>query len=197
MSGIFFAHLLGKFFIRGDMSMAEKEKKEAEEIEEAGEEKPKKGKLFSLIIIVVIVLVLSAGGYLAYTMYIGPKFIHQEKKDAVAKDTKTEGAEKVGVFLPLDPFIVNLLIDGEGARYLKMKIDLEFEGEDEKVKAEAGKHISQLRDTIIMLLTSKRYEEVMTLEGKIKLRDEIIMRVNHYLGKNKVKGVYFSEFVIQ
>ncbi|MDD5451062.1 MAG: flagellar basal body-associated FliL family protein [Desulfovibrionales bacterium] len=188
---------MGKFFIRGDMSMAEKEKKEAEEVEEAGEEKPKKGKLFSLIIIVVIVLALSAGGYLAYTMYIGPKFIHQEKKAAVAKEKKTEGAEKVGIFLPLDPFIVNLLIDGEGTRYLKMKIDLELEGEDEKVKAEAEKHIPQLRDTIIMLLTSKTYEEVMTLEGKIRLRDEIIIRANHYLGKNKVKGVYFSEFVIQ
>lgn len=177
--------------------MAEKEKKEAEKTEEAGEEKPKRGKLVSLIIIVVIVLALSAGGYFAYTMYIGPKFIHAEKKAAAAKDKKTEGAEKVGVFLPLDPFIVNLLVNGEGARYLKMKIDLELEGEDEKVKTEAGKHIPQLRDTIIMLLTSKTYEEVMTLEGKIRLRDEIITRANYYLGKNKVKGVYFSEFVIQ
>lgn len=166
---------------------------ETESVQQSG----KKGKLFSILLIAAIVLALSGGGYAAYVLYIGPKFLSPNAKTQSGKKASKPGAgEKMGILISLKPFIVNL-IDEKATRYLKITIDIELESNEEAVKAEAEKRVPQLRDTIIMLLTSKRYEEVMTLEGKLKMRDEIISRANQFLRKERIKNVYFSEFVVQ
>jgi flagellar FliL protein len=50
---------------------------------------------------------------------------------------------------------------------------------------------------VIVLLSSKSYAEIGTVEGKYQLRDEIVQRINQFIGSNGVKTVYFTEFVIQ
>ncbi len=177
------------------MEERESRERELEAVEEAKKGKPKGGKLFSLVIIGVIVLVLLGGGYFVYT-YIGPKFLSKENKPTTDKEKSEKAAGKLGVILPLQPFIVNL-VDDQKMRYLKIKIDLELEAEDEKTKVDAEKYVPRLRDAVIMLLTSKTYGELISLEGKIQLRDEIITRANHCFGKNIVRAAYFGEFVVQ
>lgn len=179
--------------------MAEPAKKETEEVEgtDGSQEPKKKSKLLSILLIAVFVLALSGGGYLAYTMYIGPKFFQKnDQSNKGQKASKAEVSDKMGAVISLKPFIVNL-VDEKGLRYLKVTIDLEVDSAEESVKAEIEKHVPQLRDMIIMLLTSKKYDEVMSLEGKIKMRDDIISRSNQFLKKNKVKTIYFNEFVVQ
>lgn len=180
--------------------MAQKDKKQVEEVEDAAQEqepeKPKKGKLFSLLIIFGIVLAVSVGGYFAYSMYIGPKFLQKGKDSAKNAPKEAEKHDKLGIVISLKPFVVNL-IDEKGARYLKMTMELEIDSEEEEAKAEVEKHVPQFRDSVIMLLTSKRYEDIMTLEGKIKMRDEILARTNRFLKDHKIRNVYFSEFVVQ
>jgi flagellar FliL protein len=46
-------------------------------------------------------------------------------------------------------------------------------------------------------LSSKSYSDIGTVEGKYKMRDEIVARVNQYLTNSKVSTAYFTEFVIQ
>ena len=55
----------------------------------------------------------------------------------------------------------------------------------------------QLRDGILLLLSSKSMEEIQGIEGKIALRSELVMRVNQILKQGKVRNLYFTEFVIQ
>ncbi len=55
----------------------------------------------------------------------------------------------------------------------------------------------KVRDSILDLLSSKSYKEMMDPIGKQRLRDEVALRVNAYLTKGKIFKVYFTEFVIQ
>ena len=94
----------------------------------------------------------------------------------------------------LDPFIVNLQ-DNSGTRYLKVTINLELEGDG--TKEEIDKFMPKIRDSLIILLSSKGYNEIGTVEGKYKLREEIVERINSILKEGKVLTAYFTEFVIQ
>jgi flagellar FliL protein len=107
------------------------------------------------------------------------------------------GAAKVtgpGVMFDVEPFIVNLA-DLQEVRYLKMTVKLELETQDASV--ELTSRIPQVRDTILVLLTSKDSASIRTTQGKFQLRDEITQRVNSLLPKPTVRTVYFTEFVVQ
>lgn len=109
-----------------------------------------------------------------------------------AKDPKSA---QVGPQFELEPFIVNLIDDGRGPRYLK--VDIKFELENEGIKDEITSRLSQIRDEMLTLLSSKRQTDVETTDGKRILKDEIFTRVNKVLVTGRVKRVYFTEFVIQ
>jgi flagellar FliL protein len=48
-----------------------------------------------------------------------------------------------------------------------------------------------------MVLPSKRFEEIRTLEGKTSLRNEIIVSLNGLFGQESISNIYFTEFVVQ
>jgi flagellar FliL protein len=100
----------------------------------------------------------------------------------------------MGTILPLDAFIVNLA-DKPDTRYLKVTIQLELERPD--VSDELTGKMPRIRDALLILLTSKDYESIRTIEGKLQLRDEILDRVNMLLQSGKVKTAYFTDFVVQ
>jgi flagellar FliL protein len=94
----------------------------------------------------------------------------------------------------LDPFIVNLA-DQPEIRYLKIVVKLEVESE--AVAADLSARVAQVRDTVLVLLSSKDVNSVRTSQGKFQLRDEITQRVNGLLPKPGVRAAYFTDFVVQ
>ena len=111
-------------------------------------------------------------------------------------DPETGSVEDlVGPQYELDPFIVNLLDDGGGARYLK--VDIRFELEEEDVAQELDSRLHQVRHELLILLSSKRQADIETAEGKRILRDEIYSLVNKLLVTGAIDRVYFTDFVIQ
>ena len=158
---------------------------------EASEEKPKKKKTVLFIIIGLVFLCAAGGGYFAYTKMTAPDpaVVAAEEEKA-----KKAAAEAVGEMFALAPFVVNLS-DPKGKRYLKVKITIELGESGDVEKAEKSK--PKMRDMVIMMLTSLTFEEVMTPEGKIRIRDELHERFNHVLRPSRVKNIYFTEFVIQ
>lgn len=156
------------------------------------QEAPKKSKLVFFIILGATILLLGGGGFFAYTKLMGPK-------PAAVEETKAEGEKgapekAIGEILPLDPFVVNLA-DPSGKRYLKVKVELELES---PVAVEKAKQVApKLRDMVIMMLTSLSFDEVMTPEGKIRIRDELLERFNQVMRPDRIKNIYFTEFVVQ
>jgi len=109
----------------------------------------------------------------------------------------TEAAENAeagaGTFtIPLDYFLVNL--SGELGHKL-FKVKMEFDVDSSEVQEEINKRMPQVRDIIIILLSSKNYSQVSTAKGKDKLKEEIRDTVNSFLTKGKVNRVLFTEFI--
>lgn len=93
----------------------------------------------------------------------------------------------------LDPFIVNLF-DPKSVRYLKVTLQLELAG---LTKEEVDAQVPKIRDSLIILISSKKLEEVASMEGKLRLREEILFRINRILGEGKTREIYFTDFVVQ
>lgn len=153
------------------------------------EEKKGGGKKFLIFIILGVVLLLGAGAA-AYFLLFSKSSPPPEEEQVPVKPDKPE----VGPFLQLNPFVVNLS-DPTGRRYLRVKIVLELK--DDEALSEANDRIPQINDTIILVLSSKTVEEVLAPEGKAELRFEIMNKLNQLLGPGKIRGVYFTQFVVQ
>ena len=158
-----------------------------------------------VIIIVAGTLVLGLGGAFAlFKLMAGGHGGEDQKAEATVAKAAGQGeteathaagkAASPGAIYDIDPFIVNLA-DTPEVRYLKLTVKLELESQD--ASAELASRIPQLRDTILVLLTSKDSASIRTAQGKFQLRDEITQRVNSLLPKPGVRAAYFTDFVVQ
>lgn len=159
----------------------------AEEENIPPEETKKKPKLMLLIILGVVLLLAVIGGFFAYTTFIAPS-------DQAEGMPQEDAVNMIGEMVTFGEFVVNLS-DPKGKRYLKCKISVEVESIEALERVQ--KIEPKLRDIVIMLLTSLAFEEVMTPEGKIRIRDELLERFNQASRPDRIKNLYFSDFVVQ
>ncbi|NGZ25833.1 MAG: flagellar basal body protein FliL [Magnetococcales bacterium] len=165
----------------------------AEEAEQ--EEERSSGGLGRLIILVVPALLVGLGGGYFVGKTLTQKSIEESKKkepEAVAQPK--DPSALIGPIFKLEPFVVNLN-ETKGNRYLKTTIQLELD--KDTLKPEIEHRQAQIQDIILALLTSKTTQELQALEGKFRLREELLSRINALLINGKIKRVYFTEFVIQ
>jgi flagellar protein FliL len=176
---------------------------EAEEGGEAGGEEEKKGLPIKLILIVVGVLALAGGGYFAYTNFFQEPAVEESAEEGEEggegeEDPNGEQNEDlppdVGVMFTMDPFVVNLA-GSKGKRFLKVTTTLELSSPE--VNPEFEENLQKITDSILVLLSSKSFEDVYSVQGKFKLKDEITTRVNRFLVVGHVKDAYFTEFIVQ
>jgi flagellar FliL protein len=195
--------------------MAEAKKEEKKEGEEVAEVKPKSKKKLFIIVGVLIVLLVGAGGFV---MLGGKKEV---KKDEHAEEQDQEKHYETAL---LDTFIVNL---SENSTFLKATILVEYDpavlnvgGAHGEEGGEAGgeghgggeggekpaalpalftKRKPMVHDSIIRVMSSKKASDVITVEGKEQLKQELIEAINEALGLDEapVVNIYFTEFIIQ
>ncbi len=113
-------------------------------------------------------------------------------KKQTQKIEETRHEPEVGA--DLDVFVVNLA-GQTPARYLRTALSLGVRSEKEKeqIKELAG----PIRDAVIMYLTERKVEDLVDLQGKAKLRAELLKKINEVIGQKMVLNVYFKEFLIQ
>jgi flagellar protein FliL len=142
--------------------------------------------------IVLIVLAIIGGGF--FMMWQKLSSLDKPKGGETAQSPEKSEHGGIGPIFTLDPFIVNLSDQG-GKRYLRVTMGLELG--DPKSAEELTRRLPQIRDSILMILPSRKVDELQTMEGKNSIRTEIISKLNELLGKEIVKKIYFTEFVIQ
>jgi len=153
------------------------------------EKKPKKSKKAKLLILLLLILVL-AGGAAAYYFFYMP---HDSLLPESSEKSVAEKSERTfPVTLPT--FMVNLA-DPLGRRYIKLTLEVEVNGEE--TVTSVNENMARIRDSIILLLSSKSYADLAPMENKLHLKNEIVERLNQILGGPKVARVYFSEIIIQ
>jgi flagellar protein FliL len=168
------------------------------------------------MILMVLGLLLGAGTALGATIAFGESLGISGKPG----ETKIQYVEKpkFGIMLPMRERIVNLSDPGV-MRYLKVSIVLEMadltlkelpKGEkytekQVELKKEMAGTLPLIENEMTGILTGKTSAELMSPEGKQKLRDDIKARVNKALEKaahdpkerQEVLSVFFSDFIIQ
>ena len=149
------------------------------------------------LIIVAVILVLVLAGAAVGLRFFAPGLIPgwgTKPGEQGAGESGSDQGSGLGMLYPMKPFIVNL-IDPSGRRYLKATLSLELSGP--LVKNEIDQRLPQIQDAILVLLSSKTFDDINTIQGKDRLRSEIMNRCNVFITTGQIKNVYFSEFVVQ
>lgn len=155
-------------------------------------EAPKSKKKLILGIAVVLILAIVGGG--AAFMMMG----HKPAKEGEHAEEAKEEPSKAPVFVSLETFTVNLQPDPD-EQYLQIEMTLQVptEKDVELIK----QHMPEVRNRILLLLSSKKPSEISSPEGKKQLTDEIVAQLSKsFAGRKetqKLSGVFFTAFVIQ
>lgn len=182
----------------------------AEEVteEESAPAEKKSSKMLMIIIIVVLILIIIGGAVVALLLMGNDdedtmnRSAPQTNERSVSKSNKNNSADyansrkldDIGILYPLDTFTVNLKSDS-GRRYLKVTMSLELNGSE--LSLELDNKAPVLRDRIIRILTSKTLEEISSKKGKQKISEQIMDTLNAMISDGRIKGIYFTEFVVQ
>lgn len=130
-----------------------------------------------------------AGFFLCLIVSITPVFANAGESHGEGEGKKADTS-----LVELDPFVVNVS-DTSGPRFAKLGICLDLSAPNlaERVKARNG----AIRDGVIMCVTSKTARDIMSPEGRVQLKEELLDRINSVLGDKAVKSIYFTEVVVQ
>jgi flagellar protein FliL len=145
----------------------------------------KKGKKKLIIIVAAVVLLLAVAGG-------GAAFFLKKKAAAAAEQEETESADhaeaaahpKVDlnhppVFVPLDPFTVNLA-DKDSDRYAQIAVTLQVE--DAKFAEKMKAFMPAIRNSILMVLAHKTSHDLLERTGKQALAEEIMREAARPMG---------------
>ncbi len=129
---------------------------------------------------------------LAAALTVAIAWFGQRHIAAGQADREPQG--EVKSVLHLEPFVVNLSAPEERA-YLRVGIDLGLKGEMQKDSG--GEPTALVRDTLLGVLTTCSPQDLLTAEGKNKLRQELRQALQQRAPGLGVEEVYFTEFLIQ
>ncbi len=144
-------------------------------------EKPKKkSKKLLFIIIGVVLLALIGAGAALFIM----------KKNAAASDDDFADDEPVAthqakdpkhapVFLPLENMVVNLADPG-GTRFIQLGLTLQLQ--DAKTEADVKTYMPSIRSDILLLISQRTADEMLQVQGKAKLANDIIAAISKEMG---------------
>jgi flagellar FliL protein len=183
---------------------------------------PRGKKKLMIMIVAALAVVLAAGGGGAYW------YLMKKRAAAAAAAASEEGGEaapakeekKVAkadvkgapVFVPLDPFTVNLA-DRDAERYAQVGMTLELA--DPKAGDLLKAYMPAIRNNILLVLSGKTAGQLMEHDGKVQLAAEVRAAALKPLGYEitvakkgapgsgdddetaPVRAVHFSNFIIQ
>lgn len=149
-----------------------------------------------IILIAVAVLLLAA-------IAVGAMLFLKEDPPADS-EASAEAAEKAPkmadpVYQGLDPDFVVAFQDPKTVRFIKLSV--EVMARDDDVIENVQLHMPAIRDRVIMLLSSKSEADLLDMDGKERLRVELLAAIQEVLVKNTgapgIEAIYFTNFVMQ
>ncbi len=169
------------------------EKKGTKKKPDSSEPKSKK-KLIIIGGVILLVLLLCTGGGLFYFLKMKAEPKKPTDPGLEVPVPELNQSTTIGPMVNIDEFIVNI-ISAENNHYVKASLTLELT--NDLAKDEVSKRMPQIRDSILLLVGNKTYEELQDLQGKKQLKAELGSRLNAILQSGNVKSIYFTDFVVQ
>ena len=153
-------------------------------------EEPKKKSKLPMILGVVLALVLGGGGFFA--VYSGLILAPAHEEDHHAEDMiEAEPLPQVA-FVSIDPLVINL---GKGSsnRHLKFRAELEVEPGNED---EVSTMLPRVTDVLNGYLRAVNVSELEEPTALIKLRAQMLRRIQIVTGEGRVRDLLIMEFVL-
>jgi flagellar FliL protein len=158
---------------------------------------PKKGGKMKLMVIAAAVL-LAGGGAGAYV------FLKPGAKDAKSGEAHgghdAAAAKATPQYFKFDPaFVVNF---GEQGNTRFLQVTVEAMSRDPLVIEAVKSSEPMIRNDLVLLFSSQKYDDLLAAEGKEKLRQTTLESIRKAIAVEGAKpealeGVYFTSFVIQ
>lgn len=150
---------------------------------------PTAGRPSKLLVSLLAALGLLAAGGGAYY------FLGQQAGPAAES---AKAAPEKPIFLTIEPLTVNLQSEGRG-RFLHLGLALKLR--DEQSRAQLVEFMPELRSRLLLLLSNRSPESLVSTEDKARLADEIRVELNRPFGADRpgeaISGVSFNTFMVQ
>lgn len=130
-----------------------------------------------IIVALALVALLVVGGALAWLLLAQRGAVDEE--EGRAPSAQAALPKTPPTFLPMDNMVVNLADPG-GDRFVQVGITLELA--DAKTSELVKTYMPSIRSKVLLLLSQRTTDELLTREGKEKLALDIRREVSHPLG---------------
>ncbi|MFO1246927.1 MAG: flagellar basal body-associated FliL family protein [Alphaproteobacteria bacterium] len=172
---------------------AEEGAKPEGEAEGAAPKKGLLGKLLSkkmlMIAVPALLLVVGGGGAGAYFFLFKKDETHEAKKEEVPLTPP-----KVA-FSDMQDILVNIQSNDGTPAYLKLGVSLELEDEEQKKAMEPL--MPRITDQFQAYLRELRLDDLKGSAGVLRLKEELLRRVNVAAAPYKVRDVLLKEMIVQ
>jgi len=158
-----------------------------------------------LIVLILNLIVMGAVAYFQFETHnkISQTMTTQDIERSAAQRHMVDGEEVVdtgearerdGILFPLEGFTANLAQGDGPRRFVRLNAVLKFskDSNEEEFKARQP----QIRDAVISTLNSKRAEDLLKVEGKNFLKEEIKAAINTFLVDGQVIDVFYVSFQV-
>lgn len=181
--------------------------------ESAEIKKPSSGKglLITLLVLVIVLIIAVAGG--AYLLLDKMSSISQasntetQTEEVVQKPSSSSTSNNTSLNsdakfqADVSELVLNLT-DSKG-REKVMKLSFSIKSSDQNIAKLVQDYLAEITDVVIMQVSARSSEELLTVGGKNLLKDELVSEINNvlnYLTKsnsNVVSSILFTTFIIK
>lgn len=155
-----------------------------------------KKKIILLTAALLGVIAISVGATVAALKFLAPP---PAPAQAEAAGENAQPMQAPAIYYPLKPaLMVNFTVRGR-QRFLQAELTLMTR--DGSVISAVELHQAMIRNSLIMLIGGKSFEDLQTAEGKELLRQDCLQEIQRLLqqeiGKPGIEQVLFTDFVMQ
>jgi len=170
-------------------------------------------KTIIIIAVVVVMLIAASIGATIFFLSGGSEKSSSDNAEHSSSTSEDQAADtsKPAIYFLLKPdFVINFESDGV-ANFLSIQLQIMARSNDPIKVIES--HMPVVRNNVLLLMSAQKYEVIRTIEGKEKLRTDIVGLVNKIIatenkdskskdgdGYHKVENIetiYFTGFIMQ
>lgn len=155
-------------------------------------QQPAKTSRLPLLLGLLLALVLGGGGF--YLAYSGRLPVGESGADGEAEPKADTGAEPMQpvAFVPIDPIVVSLGTPGQG-RHLRFRAQLEVAPGRE---ADVAALMPRVLDVLNGYLRAVPAEELEAPAALVRLRAQMLRRLQLVAGEGRIRDLLVTEFVL-
>jgi flagellar FliL protein len=146
-----------------------------------------------------------AGGFVNDKLHPAPEYklgengaIKIVKSSGSGGGKGEEGGPKAEIYYAIDPPLVVNFEDGAAVRFLQ--ISMEVMAKDQHAIDSVTKNVPLIRNNLLLLMSNRDYQSLMSREGKEKLRQEALAEIKNIQKKEEsppIDDLLFTSFVVQ